>query len=66
MVQHAVEAIADGFRRELAHEDIKITLIEPGSYSTNIVADVPDTIKNLDGADEGGTTRLSHILPIHC
>jgi NAD(P)-dependent dehydrogenase (short-subunit alcohol dehydrogenase family) len=48
-----VEAMADGFRRELAHDGIKVTLVEPGSFSTNIIDEVPATIQQLE---QGETT----------
>lgn len=58
--QHAIEAMADSLRRELAHEGIKVTLIEPGSYATSIVSDVPDIIKHLeDETSTHGACRLS-------
>ena len=34
--KHALEAIGDGFRRELKKWDIKVSIIEPGSMKTPI------------------------------
>lgn len=52
--KHALEALVDGFRRELAGEGIRVTVIEPGSFSSNIVAEVPDTLKQLSSGDVQG------------
>jgi NAD(P)-dependent dehydrogenase (short-subunit alcohol dehydrogenase family) len=57
-----VEALADGFRRELAHEGIKVVLVEPGSYSTDIINEIPDTIKKLADETDGTAQALFSSL----
>lgn len=58
--KHAVEALADGFRRELVHDGIKVTLVEPGSFATDIINEIPDTIKRLDDHTDGTSAQVRY------
>jgi NAD(P)-dependent dehydrogenase (short-subunit alcohol dehydrogenase family) len=45
--KHAIEAIADGLRIELANSQIQVTLIEPGSVATPIWDKGRSEVENL-------------------
>jgi len=55
--KHAVEAIADGFRAELRPTNVKVSVIEPGFFETEIITTIAG--KNAEG--EAKTDEKSKI-----
>jgi len=57
--KHAVEALCDGFRLEMKPFGIDVSLLEPGSFQSEITKQFPDLTENAT-ADMDPVTALYH------
>lgn len=57
--KHAVEALSDAFRMEVASAGIKVVLIEPGGFRTGIWGEVDESAANRVGSDYQRAYRRS-------
>ena len=57
--KHALEALSDALRMEVAKDGIQVVLIEPGGFKTNIWEDLERDLANREGS------RYEVRLPAH-
>jgi len=60
--KHAVEALSDALRMEVADDDIKVVLVEPGGFRTNIWEDLARDVEARSGSRFDGAYRRTQRL----
>jgi len=55
--KHALEAVSDALRMEVAHDGIKVVLVEPGAFHTGIWEENRHDIERHTGTPYGGAYR---------
>lgn len=60
----AIEAMSESFRKTLAEENIKISLIEPGMVGTNLHGEPPDVDSQIEMEAEGEMLMAEDIATV--
>jgi NAD(P)-dependent dehydrogenase (short-subunit alcohol dehydrogenase family) len=60
--KHALEALSDALRIEVAGAGVKVVLVEPGGFKTNIWADMDSDVDHRAGSRFGSAYRRSRRL----
>lgn len=62
--KHALEALSDSLRMEVARDGVKVVLVEPGGFRTGIWDDVQRDIERLEAAGSRNAAAYERFLRI--
>ena len=57
MTKHAMEAYADALADEMKHFDVKVSLIEPGTYKSKIAQNALDRMEERNQTTDESQTK---------